>query len=138
MTHTSATDNESRTYFRSLDAALGDLGLPLGAVDKVRAAVAGLEYQHVYVPSTREHIALERSGDAKPVAYVTHAFMAIHPPEGASEFIQLQDPADVPPVPLRTPARVGKVKNAAPPAPALCPSCYTNLPPATGRCDWCD
>src|SRR5690554_5740496 len=102
------SDLDSRKYFRTLDAALGDLGLPLGAVDKVRQVVVDLEYQHVYVPATRDHIALERSGDAKPVAYITHQFMAIHPPNGASEFVQLADPDAAPVTPQPEPAAATK------------------------------
>lgn len=133
------SDLDSRKYFRTLDAALGDLGLPLGAVDKVRAVAVDLEYQHVYVPQSRDHIALERTGDTKPVAYITHQFMAIHPPNGASEFVQLADPDAAPPArPLAQPAATTGRKAAAPtPASASCPSCFVDLP-ATGRCDWCD
>ena len=136
---TFSTDLEPRKYFRTLDAALGDLGLPLGAVDKVRQVVVNLEYQHVYVPHTRDHIALERTGDAKPVAYITHQFMAIHPPNGASEFVQLADPDAAPPAPQPLAAPKTSARKAAAPAPASasCPSCFVDLP-ATGRCDWCD
>lgn len=137
---TFSTDLEPRKYFRTLDAALGDLGLPLGAVDKVRQVVVDLEYQHVYVPATRDHIALERSGDSKPVAYITHQFMAIHPPNGASEFVQLADPDAAPaPEPVIEPKRTARKTAAVEPAraSAACPSCFVDLP-ATGRCDWCD
>lgn len=138
---TFSTDLEPRKYFRTLDAALGDLGLPLGAVDKVRQVVVNLEYQHVYVPHTRDHIALERTGDAKPVAYITHQFMAIHPPNGASEFVQLADPEEPPaaPEPVVEPKRTARKTTASAPAQTrpACPSCFVDLP-ATGRCDWCD
>lgn len=134
---TFSTDLEPRKYFRTLDAALGDLGLPLGAVDKVREVAINLEYQHVYVPHTRDHIALERTGDTKPVAYITHQFMAIHPPGGASEFVQLADP-DAPAPPPAEPAKPAARKAAtAAPVTAVCQSCFVDLP-ATGRCDWCD
>ena len=136
---TLTSDIDSRKYFRTLDAALGDMGLPLGAVDKVRAAAVDLEYQHVYVPQSRDHIALERTGDTKPVAYITHQFMAIHPPNGASEFVQLADPdaAPVAPMALATPKTSGRKVAEPAPVSASCPSCFVDLP-ATGRCDWCD
>lgn len=136
---TFSTDLEPRKYFRTLDAALGELGLPLGAVDKVRQVAVNVEYQHVYVPHTRDHIALERSGDTKPVAYITHQFMAIHPPGGASEFVQLTDPDTAPAVAEPSQPVIPAGRQGVKPAPVstACPVCFVDLP-ATGRCDWCD
>ncbi|MFW7413461.1 hypothetical protein [Demequina sp. SO4-18] len=145
------TDLESRTYFSTLDGALADFELPLGAVDKARAAVRFLEYEHVFIPDSREHVALERAGESTPVAYITRTFVALHPPGGPSDWIQIAE-ADQPRpetvAPRTADARAGsgirraspRRRSAAEPARvtavATCPSCYTNLP-ATGVCDWC-
>ncbi|MFN3866682.1 MAG: hypothetical protein ACK4MD_08225 [Demequina sp.] len=140
------TDLESRTYFSTLDGALADFELPLGAVDKARAAVRFLEYEHVFIPHSRDHVALERAGETTPVAYITRTFVAIHPPGGASEWVQIADPETV--APRTADAGAGSsIRRAAPrrrsgaePAPVAaaptCPSCYTHLP-STGTCDWC-
>src|SRR5690554_1810998 len=140
------TDLESRTYFSTLDGALADFGLPLGAVDKVRAAVRILDFEHVYIPDSREHIALESAGSTSPVAYITPLFVAIHPPQGASEWVQIADPETVQ-EPAADAGAGSNIRRASPrrrsageparaSAVATCPSCYTNLP-ATGKCDWC-
>lgn len=141
-----STDLESRNYFSTLDGALADFELPLGAVDKARAAVRTLDFEHVFIPDSREHVALERAGQTTPVAYITRTFVAIHPPDAPSEWVKIAEPESVEapaadagtkPAKRRTSA---SGKRAAEPARAsavaTCPTCYTNLP-ATGICDWC-
>ncbi|MFW2513323.1 hypothetical protein ACNI3K_06050 [Demequina sp. SO4-13] len=140
------TDLESRTYFSTLDGALADFELPLGAVDKARAALRFLEYEHVFIPHSREHVALERAGETAPVAYITRTFVAIHPPDGPSDWVQIAEPESVqaPPADARAGSGIRRAsprrRSAAEPtrvtAVSTCPSCYTNLP-ATGVCDWC-
>ncbi|WP_084038105.1 hypothetical protein [Demequina sp. NBRC 110053] len=145
---TFAADLDSRTYFRTLDAALADLGLPLGAVDKVRAAVTRIDFEHVSIPDSREHIALELPGETKPVGYITSTFVALHPRGGASEFIEIAQPRLAQPEteaatadePTRASARRQPSSRAAskPAEPTVqpCPTCYTGLP-LSGVCDWC-
>ncbi|WP_084105459.1 hypothetical protein [Demequina sp. NBRC 110056] len=133
---TFAADLDDRTYFRTLDAALADLGLPLGAVDKVRAAVVKVDYEHVSIPSSREHITLELPGETTPVGYITPTFVALHPREGASEFIEIATPA-VAAAAAPAPARVKPAKSKlVEPAVKPCPTCFTGLP-LSGICDWC-
>ncbi|WP_084077676.1 hypothetical protein [Demequina sp. NBRC 110057] len=86
---TSALDLEYRTYFRTLDAAMAEYELPLNAVDRVREIVRGLRYEHVYIPDSREYIALEPLGADKPVAFITALYVAIHPEGGESQFFEL-------------------------------------------------
>lgn len=143
---TPSTDLESRTYFSTLDGALADFELPLGAVDKARAAVRALDFEHVFIPSSRDHVALERAGQTTPIAYITRTFVAIHPPDGVRDWVQIAEPESVPTAPADAGARSG-IRRASPrrraaaeparaQAVATCPSCYTNLP-STGVCDWC-
>ncbi|WP_062072478.1 hypothetical protein [Demequina sediminicola] len=87
---TSAADLDNRTYFRTLDAAMGDLALPLGAVDKVRHVTRDLAFEHVYISQGRDHIALEALGADKPVAYITDQYIALHPQNGQSEWIEIR------------------------------------------------
>lgn len=86
---TSAADDDHRTYFRTLDAAMADFALPLGAVDKVRDVTRHYQYEHVFIPASRDYIALEALGVAKPVAYITELYIALHPAGGASEWIEV-------------------------------------------------
>ncbi|WP_152650080.1 hypothetical protein [Demequina globuliformis] len=86
---TSAADSDSRTYFRSLDAAMGDFALPLGAVDRVRDILHGFTYEHVFIPASRDYIALEALGVSKPVAFITELYIALHPADGESQWIEL-------------------------------------------------
>lgn len=86
---TSALDLEYRTYFRTLDAALADYALPLNAVDKIREIVHGLRYEHVYIPESRQYIALEALGSDKPLAFITSMYVALHPEGGESQFFEL-------------------------------------------------
>ncbi|MDE0572712.1 hypothetical protein ON058_04695 [Demequina sp. B12] len=138
---TSALDLELRTYFRTLDAALADFALPLGAVDKVRDVTRGLRYEHIYIPESRSYIALEPLGAEKPVAYITSVYVALHPQDGESQWIEL--PGAVADGPLSgsgdTPAAAAapaKPVKPAEPVILTCSSCFTNLP-ATGVCDYC-
>ncbi|MFV0632773.1 hypothetical protein [Demequina sp.] len=137
---TLATDLDSRKYFRTLDAALADLGLPLGLVDKIRAAVTGLDYEHVSIPGSRDHIALELPGVAKPVAYITPMFVALHPLGGEPSFVEIAEPETV----AAAAPDAGALTFAEPVAavrhdadePRPCPTCYMGLP-LSGICDWC-
>ncbi|WP_084130184.1 hypothetical protein [Demequina sp. NBRC 110055] len=91
---TSALDLEYRTYFRTLDAALADYELPLSAVDKIRDITRGLRYEHVYIPESRQYIALEPLGADKPIAFITSMYVALHPEGGESQFFELPGFAD--------------------------------------------
>ncbi|WP_152649283.1 hypothetical protein [Demequina flava] len=86
---TSPTDLEQRTYFRTLDAALADFALGLGAVDRVREVTRDFDFEHVYIPASREYIALEALGQTKPVAFITELYIALHPADGESEWVEL-------------------------------------------------
>lgn len=86
---TSALDLEYRTYFRTLDSAMADFALPLNAVDRIREIVRNLRYEHVYIPDSREYIALEPLGADKPVAFITPMYVAVHPEGGESQFFEL-------------------------------------------------
>lgn len=146
-----STDLEPRTYFRTLDAAMADFDLPLGAVDRARIAVRGLDFEHVYIPQSREYIALEAPGRTSPVAYVMPHYVALHPADAPSEFVEIAQPAPEP-ASQSKPARASAVSTAPEPTKAErlaaqraratepvatpCPTCFTHLP-ATGLCDWC-
>jgi hypothetical protein len=140
-----STDLEPRTYFRTLDAAMADLELPLGAVDRARAAVRSIDFEHVFIPDSREYIALEAPGRDAPVAYVTPFYVAHHPAHGDSEFVQIAEPAPAAPAPTSpapasAPTKAQRLAaqraRASEPVVSACPGCYTHLP-ATGICDWC-
>ena len=159
-----STDLEPRTYFRTLDAAMADFELPLGAVDRARLAVRGLDYEHVYIPQSREFIALEAPGRTSPVAYVMAHYVALHPADAPSEFVEIAEPEEMRlPESAPAPATAGRAgarevtrasaasTSAAPtkaerlaaqraratePVAVPCPTCFTHLP-ATGLCDWC-
>jgi len=142
-----ALHSDTRTYFHTLDGAMADFALSLGAVDKVRDAVRGLDFEHVFIPGTREYIALEAADAGEPVAYITATFVALHPRGGASSFVEIAQPEpvaapDPTPVEKRARASAGrksratKATKAPEPAVALCPTCFVGLP-ATGVCDFC-
>ncbi|WP_203656412.1 hypothetical protein [Demequina activiva] len=159
-----SSDLEPRTYFRTLDAAMADFELPLGAVDRARLAVRGLDFEHVYIPESRAYIALEAHGRTSPVAYVMPHYVALHPADAPSEFVEIAEPEelrlpDAAPAATTTPravapqrARASAVQDtqavtkaerlaaqrarATEPVATPCPTCFTHLP-ATGLCDWC-
>ena len=133
---------------------MADFELPLGAVDRARLAVRGLDYEHVFIPDSREYIALEAPGRDSPVAYVMPHYVALHPADAPSEFVQIAEPEETrlpEPGPARTAGAKPAPASAAPtkaarlaaqrthvtePLAIPCPTCYTHLP-ATGLCDWC-
>ncbi|WP_297081989.1 hypothetical protein [uncultured Demequina sp.] len=138
-----ALHSDTRTYFHTLDGAMADFALSLGAVDRVRDAVRGLDFEHVFIPGTRDYIALEAADAGEPVAYITPTFVALHPRGGSSSFVEIAAPEPVAPpepAPAAKPARASAGRKAAAkasePAVALCPTCFVGLP-ATGVCDFC-
>lgn len=147
---------ETRTYFRTLDTAMADFELPLRSVDRARLAVRDIEFEHVFIPKSREYIALEVPGRASPVAYVTPHYVALHPADGATEFVEIGDPKEMslPESSIANSASISlassatgsatkEVPRAASGARAMeeagvpCPTCFINLP-ITVKCDWCN
>lgn len=135
------TDLEPRTYFSTLDNALADFGASYQAIPQILEAVRDLDVAHVYIPESRQHVGLEGSDGGDPVAYIFPTFVALHPRDGVSSFVELpRDAEDHAPVPVTTHVKrssAGRAAPVAPAAPAMCGRCFVVLP-ASGRCDFCD
>ncbi|WP_062463892.1 hypothetical protein [Demequina soli] len=127
---TIAQDIEPRTYFRTLESALADFRPPAENVEMILDAVRGLSYEHVYIPESRAFIALEPAGAARPVAFIAHGYVAVHPEEGENYWVEL---------PAHQAAAKGFAAVAKPVEEIIptCATCFTNLP-STGLCDYCD
>lgn len=131
---------EPRTYFSSLENALGDFDPPYEALSVIRDVARGLEYTHVYIPESRAHIGLEAAGGGEPIAYIFPGFIALHPRDGVSSFVELPQPLEEAPAPATakaTRAAASSPAKAVQAEPVACATCFTALP-ASGRCDYCD
>lgn len=159
---TIGTDLEQRTYFRRFENALADFAPAVEAVPTILETVRGLSFTHVYIPDNRAFIGLEPDDGGEAIAYIMREFIALHPRDGVSSFVELPQPAPVEaevaevaadeapagaasgstratrPSSAKA-AKSGKAAKPveAEPEPAMCMSCFTRLP-ATGRCDFCD
>ncbi|MDN4484031.1 hypothetical protein [Demequina lignilytica] len=132
---------EPRTYFSSLENALGDFQPPYEALPVIRDVARGLDYTHVFIPESRAHIGLEAAGGGEPIAYIFPGFIALHPRGGVSSFVELPQPlaeeAPAPATAKASRAAASSPAKAVQAEPVACAGCFTALP-ASGRCDYCD
>ncbi|WP_084127409.1 hypothetical protein [Demequina sp. NBRC 110054] len=132
----SSAELEERKYFSTIEDAIADWQPPLDNITAIRDAVRGLEYEHVYIPATREFIALEAAAGAGIVGYVLHDFVSLQPLNGDKMMVPLPVAGTPQPEPVKKRAKPKKI-NPVDVVHNLCPTCFTALP-ATGICAYCE
>ncbi|WP_062202695.1 hypothetical protein [Demequina salsinemoris] len=132
----SSAELEDRKYFPTIEDAIADWQPPLDNITAIRDAVRGLAYEHVYIPATREFIALEAPAGAGIVGYVMPDFVSLQPLDGEKQMVPLPVAGGPAPKPVKKKAKPKKV-HAVDIVHDLCPTCFTALP-ATGVCAYCE
>ncbi len=131
----SSADLEDRKYFPSIEDAIADWQPPLDHITAIRDAVRGLGYEHVFIPATRDFIALEAPAGKGIVGYVMPDFVSLQPLGGETRMVPLPvQGSPAPPAPKAV--KAAKVDKGEEP-PKLCPTCFTVLP-STGVCSYCE
>ncbi|MFW2513321.1 hypothetical protein ACNI3K_06040 [Demequina sp. SO4-13] len=67
---TNSAELEFCDSFSTVDADLANFSLPLGAADEAGVAVRRLDFEHVFVPHSGEHVAFKRAGKKNPDTYI--------------------------------------------------------------------
>lgn len=132
----SSAESEDRTYFSTVEDAIADWQPPLDNITAIRDAVRGLEYEHVFIPASREYIGLEATAGAGIVGYVMPGFVSLQPLNGERIMVPLPVEGTPAPAPVKKKSKPKKV-HPVDVVHNLCPTCYTALP-ATGVCAYCE
>lgn len=121
--------NGKRTGFESIEPALEALPMPLENRARVREIFRALTVTKIWVPASRQYIAVAPSPGDSAVAYFNRTFVDVHEEDGgyAREYLPSasQSPTGA------TARRADERQNDT------CTMCGMQLP-NTGRCDDCD
>jgi hypothetical protein len=121
--------NGKRTGFDSFETALEALPMPLENRPRAREVFRALTVTKIWVPASRQYIAVAPSAGHSAVAYFNRSFVDVHEKDGgyAREYLLSASQAST----GATARRADERQNDT------CKSCGMQLP-NTGRCDNCD
>lgn len=125
----SIRDGARRQYFSSFDDALEALPAPVENRARMRQIAARLEIGRIWIPSSRQYIAVAPVAGADAAAYFNRSFVDVRRTEGGYEREELPSGAQT--------QSGARAKNLAERTVTSCPACHMQLP-SNGICDNCD